>query len=120
MHRANSKQGALTPGKVLMKKVMFVCGALACGLAGNVFASDNSCTIAQVMKTVHQKRAYAKYEYASDYEGKQGAPTLKQNENSDQYLFWVDKDGQTCPAVVTYESGKCTDGKAVVKTDNCQ
>jgi len=100
---------------------LFIAVASLSNIAQATPDSTNGCTIAQVMKTIHAaKKSYAKYEYASDYSGMQGAPTQKQNETTDQYLFWIDNNGNTCPAVVSYESGKCTDGTGVVKVNACE
>jgi hypothetical protein len=88
--------------------------------SAQALADGGGCTIEQVMNTVHQNQANRAYKYSSDYAGSQGQPTQKQNEDSDQYLFWVGKDGETCPAIVTYDSGECTSGVAVIKTADCQ
>ncbi len=79
--------------------------------------ASSPCTVAQVMKTLREKKAYAEYEYASDYDGDpKGLPTQKRNENSDQYTFWVDNKGTSYVAIVTYDSGRCTGGKSIIKT----
>src|ERR1700758_2705779 len=75
----------------------------------------NGCTPAQVMKTIHSYESYLAYAYGSDWNGEQKKPTMRQHANNDQYLFWVERDGTTYPAIVTYQSGKCTAGVAVVK-----
>jgi hypothetical protein len=99
-----------------MKKIVLTLTACLVSI-GAAQATSSGCSISQVMKTLHQNKAYSKYEYASNWDGDQGAPTHKLRKSSDQYLFWVDKDGTTFPAVVTYPQGSCTGGKAVVKTD---
>jgi len=86
-------------------------------LASAITASAaDGCSVAQVMKTIHSQSAYRKFKYAGNYNQTQGPPTQKQHENNDQYLFWVDDNGQTFPAIVTYDSGSCLGGAAVVKT----
>ena len=79
--------------------------------------ADTGCTIAQVSKTLHADRTLRHYEYASDYFGDQKPPTFKPRKRTDQYLFWVERNGTTYPAIVTYPSGKCTGGVAVVKVE---
>lgn len=93
--------------------LLFVAGAQAKEASRHI--ASTGCSVAQVMRTLHQKADYRKYEYAGN-----GNPVTKQHENNDQYIFWVDDNGQTCTAIVTYESGSCTNGAAVVKTNDCQ
>ncbi len=109
----------LIPRKVLFMYVRLFSIALTPALsASSFFAASHAqaCTQAQVMKTIHQNKAYQEFSYASNYAGEQKGPTLKKNQNTDQYLFWVEKDGTTYPAIVTYASGTCRAGKAVIKT----
>ena len=95
-----------------MKKIILI-SLCTFAFAANLFAQD--CTIGQVMKTVHTHKANFKYEYASDFDGQQGPPTLKRHATNDQYLFWVDDNGQTFPAIVTYATGECENVTSVIK-----
>ena len=78
--------------------------------ARKVASTGMPCTTAQVMRTVHADRANSKIEY-----GQNGAPGQRQNENNDQYFFRVDDEGRNFQAIVTYDSGSCVGGVAVIK-----
>ncbi len=114
-------------GKNILMKTILVLSVATIVLSAVSLAKEpvrktaaSGCTIAQVMKAIHQKKANSHFEYASDFDGEQGPPTQKRHESNDQYLFWIDNNGQTCPAIVTYASGSCEGGTAVVKTGECQ
>jgi hypothetical protein len=103
--------------EVFMKRLFVAILALAISPAA--FA-EGSCSKAQVMAAVH--KAYGpEFKYASNNAGDaEAGPTFVQHENNDQYVFWVDKVGNTFKAVVTSDSGSCTHLRAFVDLQNGQ
>ena len=90
------------------------------GTVGMAHATAKKCSQETVMSTVHEHEDYKDFTYGSDYQGEQKAPRPKRGKKTDQYVFWIDDNGQSCVAIVTYDKGTCANGKAFVKMDACE
>ena len=104
-----------------MKKLILSSITALAALSSAAALAD--CTQADVMKAVQHSYG-SSYKYASDYYGNTDtAPTYKRTNSSDQYLFWVDKDGTSFKAVVTDHgdsAGPCKGLTAWVDVKNGQ
>ncbi len=88
-------------------------------VASTAAFAEGACSKAQLMAAVH--KVYGpEFKFASGNDGSSDEATFVQHENNDQYVFWVDKNGNTFKAVVTSESGSCTHLRAFVDLNNGQ
>ena len=88
-------------------------------VASTAAFAEGSCSKAELMHAVHKTYGHA-YNFASGNEQGSTEASFVQHENSDQYVFWVDKSGNTFKAVVTTDSGSCTNVRAWVDVNNGQ